>query len=164
MAKRRYIEKSTGELWTCGGFSTDENHIRLYRMYKYDEPDSEIEMTEEERDERFEYKPWPAPIRDLEQVKPRHPIHIVLRCPECGSPLKVEGGAYLTSPLQYEHKCSNKDCKYEVCTCSIYSGMYAAVTDYQEEKIKDGTFREHFDGEIFELKEEDLWDFKKESE
>jgi hypothetical protein len=38
--------------------------------------------------------------------------------------------------------------------------MFAAVTDEQEEKIMNGTYNERTDGEIFQLKENNLWNFK----
>lgn len=160
MERERFIEKSTGDFWFNNSMYVIGN-TEYHKMCRMNDG-YEIEITKEEMNSRFEYKPWSRPIRDVEKVEPRHPIHIVLRCPECGSPLETEGGAYLTSPLKYEHICSNKDCKYEACISSIYSGMYAAVTDEQEEKIKNGTFDERVDGIIIELKEKDLWEFKKE--
>ena len=167
MARQRYIDKETGEIWTCSGCHTRlEDDVRLYHMMKYDDWGSNDEslttlMTEEEMDARFEFKPWSKPLIDLRPVEPRHPMQIVLVCPECGSPLKVEGGAILTSPVQYEHVCSNKDCKYETCKSSIYSGMYVAVTDKQEKKLNEGTYDEWEDGSLIELREKDLWEFKK---
>ena len=167
--KDRWIEKETGKLWRCNGFSTSTtDHIRRYMMIEYDSKetgwDKYTYVTAEEREERFEHSPWPKPIIDPEPVKPKHPLHIVLRCPECGSILRQEGGVKLTSPAQYEHVCSNPDCKYETCTHSYYSGMYVAVTDEQKEKIMDGTFEENRDGELIKLNEKDLWDFKSQSD
>ena len=162
--KSRYIEKSTGKLWECVSWAVDHNEeyvkIREYDEYDDNEYNTEITLKGSEFKENFVFNPWPKPKICVEDVKPRHPIHITLRCPECGSILNVHGGAILTSPLQYEHKCSNPACKYETCTSSYYSGMFASVTDEQEEKITNGTYNEMKDGEIFQLKENNLWNFK----
>ena len=152
--KFRYIEKSTGKLWECLSWVVDHNE-EYVKIREYDEYDDN-----EYNKENFVFNPWPKPKICVEDVKPRHPIHITLRCPECGSILNVHGGAILTSPLQYEHKCSNPACKYETCTSSYYSGMIVSVTDEQEEKIMNGTYNEIKDGEIFQLKENNLWNFK----
>ena len=162
--KSRYIEKSTGKLWECLSWVVDHNEeyvkIREYDEYDDNEYNTEITLKGSEFKEKFVFNPWPKPEICVEDVKPRHPIHITLRCPECGSILNVHGGAILTSPLQYEHKCSNPACKYETCTSSYYSGMFATVTDEQEEKIMNGTYNEIKDGEIFQLKENNLWNVK----
>ena len=152
--KSRCIEKSTGKLWECVSWFIDQNG-EFVRIREYDENDrnTEITLKGSEFEEKFVFKPYLKPEICIEDVKPRHPIHITLRCPECGSILNVHGGALLTSPLQYENKCSNPECKYETCTSSYYSGMFAAVTDEQEEKIMNGTYNEIQDGEIFQLKE-----------
>ena len=162
----RYIEKNTGKLWKCTGLST-KGDDKYYHMYSYDDLKNNgknairYDMKIEEIEDRFEEKPFQKPSITTLNVEPKHPIKIILRCPECGSELKTKGGAILTSPLQYEHKCSNPDCTYERCTSSYYSGMIAAVTDEQEEKIKNGTYKESVDGEIIQLKEKDLWEFKR---
>ena len=39
--------------------------------------------------------------------------------------------------------------------------MYALVTDEQEQKLKDGTYNELKDGELIQVKQRDLWSFKK---
>ena len=162
----RYIEKNTGKLWKCTGFCT-KGDDKYYFMYSYDDLKNNgknairYDMKIEEIEDRFEEKPFQKPSITTLNVDPKHPIKIILHCPECGSELKTKGGAILTSPLQYEHKCSNPDCTYERCTSSYYSGMFAAVTDEQEEKIKDGTYNENVDGEIIMLNEKDLWEFKR---
>ena len=162
----RYIDKKTGELWKCCGFCTNGDE-RYYHMYVYNDLKNKgkdairHDMTAAEIEDRFDEKPFEKPSIKILDVKQKHPVKIILHCPECGAELKTKGGAICTSPLQYEHKCSNPDCTYERCTASYYSGMLAAVTDEQEEKIKDGTYNENVDGEIIRLNEKDLWDFKR---
>ena len=155
----RYIEKATGKWWSrCGCATRNDIYYILVREW---DSDTKEEIPEDEFNERFEHKPFENPSVDIEPVIPRHPIHIVLRCPVCGSPLILRGGAILTYPVQYENECSNKDCKYGgICTRSYYSGMYAAVTDEQEKAIADGTYEEQKHGEIIQLYEKDLWKFE----
>lgn len=161
MAKRRYIEKATGKWWNWCGFSTI-NGIKEIHIKEWDDKGNEYtNIPEDEFNERFEYKPFDKPSVEVKQVIPRHPIHIVLKCPVCGAELKVKGGAILTSPLQYENVCSDKNCNYGgICTSSYYSGMYAAVTDEQETAIANGTYKEREHGEIIQLDNRDLWKFK----
>ena len=156
--KNIYIEKSTGKLWDCVYWFIDHNG-KFVRIREYDDNDrnTEITLKGSEFEEKFVLNPWPKPEICIEDVKPRHLIHIILRCPECGSILNAHDGVLLTSPLQYEHKCSNPECKYETCISSYYSGMFAAVTDEQEKKIMNGVYNEITDGKIFQLKENNLW-------
>lgn len=160
MAKRRYIEKATGKWWVYCGFSNINNAKEIHIREWNDTKGEYTKIPENDFNEQFEYKPFEKPSVDIEKVVPRHPIHIVLRCPVCGAKLRVEGGAILTSPLQYDNVCSDSNCNYGgICTSSYYSGMYAAVTDEQEMAITNGTYREHEHGEIIELCERDLWKF-----
>jgi hypothetical protein len=162
--KSKYIEKATGKWWTvkseCVSYSRPEESYML--LCEYDDTDGNtlIKLHPNKVKERFDYIPWPKPNTEIETVVPRHPVHIVLKCPICGSVLKTVGGAICTSPLQYEHKCSNPDCKYEQCTKTIFSGMYAAVTDEQERLIQNGEYDEFKHGDIIELRERDMWSFK----
>lgn len=166
MARQRYIEKNTGEIWTISSYSSGKDG-KKYTLIRYDDygkvntDREEIKVDEKELSEKFDFKPWPKPIIKTPLIEPRFPIQIILHCPECGSILKPVGGAICTHPLQYEHECPNPECKYEVCTRSYYSGMYVAVTKTQEEKINNGTYDEDKDGELIRIKKEDLWDFKK---
>lgn len=161
MAKKRYIEKSTGKWWNWCGYSNLDGVKKIHIREWNDDSGECTNVPEDEFNERFEYKPFDNPSVDVEPVVPRHPIHIVLRCPVCGSPLKVKGGAILTYPVQYENECSNKDCNYGgICTSSYYSGMYAAVTDEQELAIANGTYKVREHGDIIQLYEQDLWKFK----
>lgn len=150
----RYKEKQTDKYWDCcGWFHKDD--VRYYYMRLFGDRSQERQLTKEDIEAKFDYAPIPSPIFKTEGVVPRHPILITLICPECGHPLQVKGGAILTSPLQYEHECSNKDCSYHKCTLSIFSGMYALVTDEQEKCINDGTYSERNCGKIFQISEID---------
>ena len=162
MERTRYIEKSTGKWWKRTMWSNSSTEGVEITLAEWDDKErkTEICLSEKEVEERFEFKPFPKVIMNIEDVVPRHPIHIVLRCPECGSILKSDGGAICTYPLQYEHSCSNKDCQYGKCTKSYYSGMYALVTDEQEQKLKDGTYNELKDGKLIRVEQSDLWSFK----
>lgn len=161
MIKARYIEKSTGEWWYWCGY-THKDDVKVILIRKWDDKNGEYtNIPEEEFNEKFEYMPFDKPSIDIEPVIPRHPIHIVMHCPLCGSPLEVKGGAILTYPLQYENVCSNSSCNYGgICTSSYYSGMYAAVTDEQEVSIMNGNYNVREHGEIIQLDEKDLWKFK----
>jgi len=163
MERTRYIEKSTGKWWRRSGWSNSPTKGLIITLTKWEDKGFEtaIYLSEKEVEERFEFKPFPKEVMNIEEVVPRHPIHIVLHCPECGSILEPDGGVILTSPPQYEHHCSNKDCQYGKCTNSYYSGMYALVTDEQEERLREGTYNEHRDGRLIEVSESDLWTFKK---
>lgn len=159
MAKERYIEKSTGKWWYLCGCSS-MNGVKEMHICDWNDSKNRIKVKESDFEEQFEYKPFDAPSVVIEPVIARHPIRIVLRCPVCGSELKVKGGAILSSPLQYENVCSNPDCNYGgICTSTYYSGMYAAVTDKQESAITNMTYNEHVHGTIITLHEKDLWKF-----
>jgi len=160
MEHTRYIDKETKKWYRTFAWSSGPDGGTFELIGYYDKNTSNrITLTGKELDERFDKAPWPPAIVELEEVKPRHPIKIVLRCPECGSVLETDGSAYLTCPLKYEHTCSNPDCKYEKCTKSYYSGMICLLTDEQEEKIKNGTYNEFDDGRLIKIKEADLWKF-----
>lgn len=163
MAKTRYIEKVTGKWYDAYCFHTSYvDGTKEFKIREWDDDTCEYTtISGEEFNERFEFKPFENPSIDVEAVVPRHPIHIVLKCPVCGALLKVKGGAINTSPIQYEHICSNNTCTYGgICTSSYYSGMYAAVTDEQETAIKNGTYKEKEHGGIITLRKENLWKFK----
>ena len=53
-------------------------------------------------------------------------------CPWCGKPLKQEGGAYLTYPLQYDNFCKTDNCGYWICTSRWHSGMIVCGMDKDE--------------------------------
>ena len=150
----RYKEKQTGKYWECTGMHT-ANDTRYYHIWPVENSKHELQLTREDIEARFDYMPYPKPVIKTESVIQRHPILISLQCPECGSVLKVKGGAILTSPLQYEHICSNKDCHYHVCLSSIHSGMYALVTDEQERSINEGTYSERKCGRVIEITEKE---------
>ena len=160
MAKNRYIEKDTGKWWCHCGFSVF-NGTKVIHIREWENDEGRCtDIEESDFNERFEYKPFENPSIKIEPVIPRHPIHIVLRCPVCDSDLKLKGGALLSSPLQYENVCSDKNCTYGgIRTRSYYSGMYAAVTDEQEAAIANGTYEEREHGKIIQLSEKDLWKF-----
>ena len=153
----RYIEKDTGIWWKTTGWCYD-NGIKNYHLSNWDDINNEITVTEKELAERFEAKPFNDPSIRLDPVIPRHPIRIILYCPECGSELRIEGGALLSSPPQYINICTNPSCRYDgTTTSSYYSGMYAALTEEQKEAIIDGKYSVEEHGEIIKLKEENLW-------
>lgn len=66
-------------------------------------------------------------------------------CPLCGSVLKQQGGAYLTSPLQYDNNCTKEGCGFTICTSRWHSGSLVCGTDKDEvyRIITSGTFEEN---------------------
>lgn len=69
---------------------------------------------------------------------------IVFYCPLCGEKLKHKGGAYLTSPVQYDNFCKNDDCGFSICTSRWHSGSLVCGNDKDEVEriITSGTFDE----------------------
>lgn len=159
MERTIYIEKTTGKWYLRSSWSSGPDGGTSV-LREYNNVDNKVTVSGKELEIQFDIKRWPSPVIKVEEVKPRYPIQIKLYCPECGSLLVTDGNAYCTSPLQYEHKCSNPDCKYEKCTRSYYSGMLCLVTDEQEKKINDGSFDELIDGRLIKVKEADLWKFR----
>ena len=175
MNYKRYIEKSCGTVWVLVQESHDSGNHK-YTLVRYDDlhkRDREsTTVTDKQLKEFFDYNPIHEPIVDVQPAKLRYPIRIRLRCPECGSLLKQEGGIvcppviqcnHRCSVIQYNHRCSNPDCKYEQLVSSYYTGMIAAVTEEQQQKIAAGTYDERTDGKIFALDERDLLTFKNET-
>lgn len=166
MNYKRYIEKSCGIVWVLVQEFHDGGRHR-YVLIRYDDlhkRDMEsTTVTDKQLKELFDYKPYDEPIIDVQPAKLRYPIRIILRCPECGSLLKHESGIVWSSVNQYNHRCSNPDCKYERSVSSYYTGMIAAVTEEQEKKIAAGTYDEITDGKIIALDERDLLTFKNET-
>lgn len=75
--------------------------------------------------------------------KPKYiPVIVKLTCPLCGSTLEWDGGALLSSPLQYRHKCPN--CYYRTTTVSFYNGqeLLGETEDEVYRIIKEGTREE----------------------
>ena len=56
-----------------------------------------------------------------------------LLCPECGSVLKWDRSSLMSSPPQFPHSCSNKECKFE-----IYSGEYRRSGDLIHKEVEGG--------------------------
>lgn len=166
MNYKRYIEKSCGTVWVLVQESHDGGNHK-YTLERYDElhkRDREsTTVTDKQLKELFDYKPYDEPIIDVQPAKLRFPIRIRLRCPGCGSLLKQEGGIIYSPVIQYNHRCSNPDCKYERSISSYYTGMIAAVTEEQEKKIAAGTYDEITDGKIIALNKRDLLTFKNET-
>lgn len=69
---------------------------------------------------------------------------MVYYCPLCGSKMKQDGGAYLTSPLQFDNFCTKDGCGYKICTSRWHSGSLVCGTDKNEVEriITSGTFDE----------------------
>lgn len=65
-------------------------------------------------------------------------------CPLCGSILKQHGGAYLTSPPQYDNNCIKDGCGFSTCTSRWHSGSLVCGTDKDEvyRIVTSGTFEE----------------------
>lgn len=153
-----YTEKRSGKVFKRIGWSNNNGHPTV-TLREYD-GDERIDISEDDLDNRFNFEPFKDAIVSVEDVKPMYPIHIVLKCPECGSPLVWNGETLLSYPPQFRHKCSNKNCKYETTTRSIHTDMYVIVNKELEKKIKNGTYDAVLDGRLIEVKEEILWDFK----
>ena len=158
----KFIEKKTGRVWVSLGFTTD-GEIRIYRFSPLDSLEEpareELKLTENLVLSVFNLENR-EPIVCIEQLKAfeKKQIHkegtgyfaaqIILKCPYCGNMLKPEGGALLSYPVQYDHKCSNPECNYYTRTRSYYSGDCVYITYPIALKVLNGTYDEIKDGEI----------------
>ena len=79
---------------------------------------------------------------------------LVYYCPLCGSKMKETGGAYLTSPLQYDNFCTKDECGFNICTSRWHSGSLVCGTDKNEIEriITSGTFEEQEELEKYSKK------------
>lgn len=55
-----------------------------------------------------------------------------LECPICGSPVKWNGIALLTSPAQYPHQCTNGKCGYKFNNPNFHEGEIFYATSHEE--------------------------------
>lgn len=154
--KSRYIEKSTGRWWSMSTYVGDiDGKGAKVKLCDYDNEKEETDwLSMEEFKQRFDDVPWPKPKVVVTPVglsaksPAKQRIYIQLYCPECGSPLLYDGSCYPTSPLQFPHKCSNPNCKYEKTIFSVHHGMFADATEAQMSKLEVGTYKEFTDGRL----------------
>jgi len=154
--KSRYIEKATGRWWSMSIYvgNIDGKGAKV-KLCDYDNEKEETDwLSMEEFKQRFDNVPWPKPKVVVTPVglsaksPAKQRIYIQLYCPECGSPLSHDGSCYPTSPLQFPHKCSNPNCKYEKTIFSVHHGMFADATEAQMSKLEAGTYKESTDGRL----------------
>lgn len=154
--KSRYIEKSTGRWWSMYIYVGDiDGKGEKVKLCDYDNEKEETDwLSMEEFKQRFDYVPWPKPKVVVTPVglsaksPAKQRIYIQLYCPECGSPLSFYGYCCPSSPLQYPHKCSAPDCKYDTTVFSVHHGMFADATEAQMSKLEAGTYTEFVDGSL----------------
>jgi hypothetical protein len=154
--KSRYIEKSTGRWWSMSTYIGDiDGKGAKVKLCDYDNGKEESDwLSMEEFKQRFDNVPWPkpkvviTPIGLSAKSPAKQRIYVQLFCPECGSPLSYDGSCYPTSPLQFPHKCSNPNCKYEKTISSVHHGMFADATEAQIMKLEVGTYNEREDDRL----------------
>ena len=154
--KTRYIEKSTGRWWSMSTYVGDiDGKGAKVKLCDYDNEKEETGwLSMEEFEQRFDNVPWPKPkvvvtsVGSSAKSPAKQRIYVQLFCPECGSPLLYDGSCYPTSPLQFPHKCSNPDCKYQKTISSVHHGMFADATEAQMAKLEAGTYNEIADGRL----------------
>lgn len=155
--KSRYIEKATGRWWSMGiyDFGDIDGKGAKVKLYDYDNEKVETDwLSKEEFERRFDYVPWPepkvvvTPVGMSAESPAKQRIYIQLYCTECGSPLSFYGRCCPSSPLQYPHKCSNPNCKYDKTIFSVHHGMFADATEAQVSKLEAGTYTEFADGSL----------------
>ena len=168
-----YKHKDTGELYEKRGYSNGNNFIELI-LYPFNKKLYPITITTEhvvDTDSIYNEKGICQEYQDARKMNDDAALEHVLKtfeeielntkielkdtiipgvyemiyiCPLCGSKMKQEGGAYLTSPLKYDNFCTKDGCGFQVCTSRWHSGSLVCGTDKKEvEKIiTTGTFDE----------------------